>query len=226
MKPQVQMSGPSVGRSRIDDNTWEYFADPDESPEFFDHMSKKIEVQFLGGEPSIAEKTYEEAVWLAEGARHDEVVLEAADHARARSAKPYAKLSAVVTDRSDRSPGATTALLEQMWNGIAPRLAAGHHAILSGASGAEPATSEERDFLSHRAGVPVRATATHIGHAVEAQFPMNVALATLALSHGKLFAPADASGVEGPMEGPLTQVVVTGVGHWRGEGMALVEAVK
>ena len=26
------------------------------------------------------------------------------------------------------------------------------------------------------------------------------------------------------MDEPLAQVVVTGVGHWRGEGMALVEA--
>ena len=26
------------------------------------------------------------------------------------------------------------------------------------------------------------------------------------------------------MDKPLAQVVVTGVGHWRGEGMALVEA--
>ena len=26
-----------------------------------------------------------------------------------------------------------------------------------------------------------------------------------------------------PMNGPLAQVVVTGVGHWRGEGLALVE---
>ena len=26
------------------------------------------------------------------------------------------------------------------------------------------------------------------------------------------------------MDGPLTQAVVTAVGHWRGEGLALVEA--
>jgi tetratricopeptide (TPR) repeat protein len=37
------------------------------------------EVQFLNGEPAIAERTYEEAIWLAKGARHDEAVLEAAD---------------------------------------------------------------------------------------------------------------------------------------------------
>jgi 3-oxoacyl-[acyl-carrier-protein] synthase II len=152
------------------------------------------------------------------------LVLEAADHARARGVRPQAKLSSVVSDRSSRQPGQARAGLERMWAHLAPALLPGHHAILSGATGAEPATAEERDFLERHAGVPVRATGTHIGHGVEAQFPMNVALAALAVSHGQLFAPADASGMERPMEGPLTQVVVTGVGHWRGESLALVEA--
>jgi 3-oxoacyl-[acyl-carrier-protein] synthase II len=53
---------------------------------------------------------------------------------------------------------------------------------------------------------------------------MNVAIAALVVSHGSLFPPCDASGVERPMAGPLPQAVVTAVGHWRGEGMALVEA--
>jgi 3-oxoacyl-[acyl-carrier-protein] synthase II len=51
---------------------------------------------------------------------------------------------------------------------------------------------------------------------------MNIALATVALGHQKLPAGAQAAG----MDGPLTQVVVTGVGHWRGEGMAIVEAAR
>jgi 3-oxoacyl-[acyl-carrier-protein] synthase II len=50
-----------------------------------------------------------------------------------------------------------------------------------------------------------------------------VALAAVALGHGSLFPPRDASGLEKPMNGELQQVVVTGVGHWRGEGLALVE---
>jgi 3-oxoacyl-[acyl-carrier-protein] synthase II len=40
-----------------------------------------------------------------------------------------------------------------------------------------------------------------------------------------LFPAVDSSGVEREYEGPLGRVVVTAVGHWRGEGMALVEAV-
>jgi len=74
--------------------------------------------------------------------------------------------------------------------------------------------------------IPVRASGTYIGHGFEPQFAMNIALATLALEHEKMFPPADSSGVERPMQGVPAQIVVTGVGHWRGEGMALVEAVR
>jgi len=159
---------------------------------------------------------------LALGSLGAFLVVESAAHAGVRSAPALAKLTDVLSDRSNRRSGETKAALERMWSKFAPQLG-GRHAIVSGATGAEPATSEERAFLAGR-GVPVRATGTHIGHGVEAQFPMNVALATLALTHGRLFPPADTSGVERAMEGPLSQVVVTGVGHWRGEGMALIEA--
>jgi 3-oxoacyl-[acyl-carrier-protein] synthase II len=52
---------------------------------------------------------------------------------------------------------------------------------------------------------------------------MNVALAAIALTHAKLFPPSDTSGVESQMSGDLRQILVTGIGHWRGEGLALVE---
>jgi 3-oxoacyl-[acyl-carrier-protein] synthase II len=51
-------------------------------------------------------------------------------------------------------------------------------------------------------------------------------LAALALNHGQLFPPGDASGVEKPGAGPVTRAVVTSVGHWRSDGMALVEPVR
>jgi len=83
---------------------------------------------------------------------------------------------------------------------------------------------QERAFFAEHKDIAVRATGTYLGHAMEPQFPMNVALAALAVSHGKLYPPADDSGVERAMDGPLKQAVVTSVGHWRGEGLALVEA--
>src|SRR5262245_9346133 len=113
-----------------------------------------------------------------------------------------------------------------MGKALPPRLGAGHVAVISGATGAEPATAEERAWLATVPDVPVRASGTHLGHGIEPQFVMNIALATVALGHEKLFAPASSAGPEKPMDGSLTQVVVTGVGHWRGEGVALVEAVR
>jgi 3-oxoacyl-[acyl-carrier-protein] synthase II len=152
------------------------------------------------------------------------LVLESSDHAVARGARPLARLSRVECDRTRRQPGETTAALERLWAPLERSLDPGHSAILSGATGAEPATAAERAFLARHADVPVRATGTHIGHGIEAQFPMNIALASLALMHGTLYPAADASGLEKAMDGHLRQVIVTGVGHWRGEGMALVEA--
>jgi 3-oxoacyl-[acyl-carrier-protein] synthase II len=113
-----------------------------------------------------------------------------------------------------------------MWRGLAPSLMPGHVAVISGATGAEPATSQERAWLETLPDIPVRASGTYIGHGSEPHFAMNIALATLALGHGKMFPPADSSGVEQAMQSAPMQVVVTGVGHWRGEGMALVEAVR
>ena len=103
------------------------------------------------------------------------------------------------------------------------KLKAGGAAVLSGASGANPATAEERAFLSTHDGLAVRAAGSYVGHGIEPQFPINVALATVALQHGSLFPPCDSSGLERPMSGDLTQVLVTSGGHWRGEGLALVE---
>ena len=153
------------------------------------------------------------------------LVLEAREHAAARNAKPLARLSAVVSQRT-QGQGATAASLSRMWQGLAPRLAPAGVAVISGATGAQPVTSEERAWLESLSDIPVRATGTYIGHGFEPQFAMNIALATLALGHEKLFPPTDSSGVEQAMQDPPIQVVVTGVGHWRGEGMALVEAAQ
>jgi 3-oxoacyl-[acyl-carrier-protein] synthase II len=154
------------------------------------------------------------------------LVVEARDHAEARGAKPLARLSAVLSDRSSRPPGAVTAALAKMWQILKPDIAPGRIAVISGATGAEPATGEERAWLSTLSNVPVRATATLLGHGIEPQFVMNIALATLALGHGKLFPPTDTAGVEQEYQGPLDQIAVTAVGPWRGEGMALVKAVR
>jgi 3-oxoacyl-[acyl-carrier-protein] synthase II len=153
------------------------------------------------------------------------LVLESRGHAEARNAKPLARLAGVLSERSARPAGAVTAALARMWQSLAPQGARAGMAVISGATGAQPATNEERAWLKSLADLPVRATGSLVGHGLEPQFSMNIALATLALGRQKLFPPADSSGVEREYEGPLGHVAVTAVGHWRGEGMALVEAV-
>ncbi|MDB5598299.1 MAG: 3-oxoacyl-(acyl-carrier-protein) synthase [Xanthobacteraceae bacterium] len=151
------------------------------------------------------------------------LVLESPEHARARGAKPFAALRTVLSDNVKRAPGSVTRTLGRMWDSLAPRIDPAHVAVMSGATGASPATVEERDFLAGHPDIAVRAPGSHVGHAPEPQFPFNVALAAVAVSRGNLFPPADTTGVERPMDRSVKQVVVTGVGHWRGEGMALVE---
>ncbi|MEW6768415.1 MAG: beta-ketoacyl-ACP synthase [Pseudomonadota bacterium] len=170
-----------------------------------------------------------ESVWKREngfalGSGGVFLVIESKEHAQARGAKPFAKLSSVVADHARRkSAGAITAVLDKLWSKLG---ALGKStAIMTGATGAQTATSEERAFLKKHADVPVRATGTAFGHTMEAQFPLGIALAALCISRGKLFAANDPAGVEVEMTVPPSQIVVVGTGHWRGEGMALVEAI-
>lgn len=152
------------------------------------------------------------------------LVIESKDHAVARGAKPFAKLTRVVADYARRkNDGQITTVLEKLWTDLgAPET---NTAIITGATGAKQATAEERAFLKQHASIPVRASGTSFGHTIEAQFPIGLALAALTISRGKLFAPNDTTGVEFDMAGRPEHVVVIGTGHWRGEGMALVEAV-
>ena len=152
------------------------------------------------------------------------LVIESKAHAMARGAKPFARLTSVVSDRSHRrQAGEITASLRKLWSELGELK--GNAAILSGAPGAEPATSEERAFLGEHPDFAVRSTGTRFGHNMDAQFALGIGLAALSISRGALFPPGDSSGVEIEMKGPPTQIVVIGTGHWRGEGMALVEAV-
>src|SRR5437868_3381907 len=153
------------------------------------------------------------------------LVIESRKHAEARGAKPYARLTKVVSDRAQRKhPGEVTRTLEGLWSRLGTLDDGG--ALITGATGVEPVTSEERAFLSQHPGYAVRATGTLFGHTLDTQFPLGLALAALSISRGKLFPPNDPTGVEVEMSEPPGQIVVVGAGHWRGEGMALVEAIK
>jgi 3-oxoacyl-[acyl-carrier-protein] synthase II len=153
------------------------------------------------------------------------IVVESKTHATGRGAKPFARLTSAVADHSQRRErGDVTATLEGLWSQLGNL--EGNGAIITGATGAEPVTSEERAFLEKHRDFAVRSSGTKFGHTMETQFPLGLALAALSLSRGALFPPADSAGMEIEMTQAPTQIVVIGTGHWRGEGMALVEAIK
>ena len=153
------------------------------------------------------------------------LVLESRDHAEARGAKPYARLSKVVSDLAQRKQaGAIAKSLEQLWPKLGTLGADG--GLITGATGAEPVTSEEKAFLQKHPGYAVRSTGTIFGHMLETQFPLGLALAALSISRGALFPPNDPTGFEVEKAGAPNQIVVEGAGHWQGEGLGLVEAVK
>jgi len=102
---------------------------------------------------------------------------------------------------------------------------------MSGACGVGPLTREEHDLLETLAesglDCAVRGTGMALGHTVEAAFLANVILGVSCLERGAVFPPL---APDDPLEArvaemAVAQVLVTGWGHVRGEGMALLEAV-
>src|SRR4051794_3965275 len=85
------------------------------------------------------------------------LVIESKAHAQARGAKPYARLTNVVADLAHRKClGEVTTSLEKLWSKLGK--VTDQAAIITGATGAEPVTSEERAFLNAHRNFPVRAT--------------------------------------------------------------------
>src|ERR1700712_910342 len=74
------------------------------------------------------------------------VVMESREHAEARCAKPYARLTKVVADLAQRKQsGAVTKSLETMWPKLGVTAEDGN--LITGATGVEAVTSEEKAFL-------------------------------------------------------------------------------
>jgi 3-oxoacyl-[acyl-carrier-protein] synthase II len=156
------------------------------------------------------------------------LVLEASRHARRRGASPYARLTDVVSDRSRRRAGEAAVAATRLMSKFRINPKEGNLAVLSGASGAEPATAEELQFLAglQRLGLNpvVRAWGSALGHALEAHFIAGLALAALTVSKGSFYPPFDPTETAAPSGMSINQVLVTAFGHWRGEAMAFVQS--
>ncbi|HVY14983.1 MAG TPA: beta-ketoacyl-ACP synthase [Rhodopila sp.] len=148
------------------------------------------------------------------------LVIESRASARRRGVEAFGHIAGIRTDRCRREPGQATANARVQLAAM-PAHDPAATAVISGASGA-PAPTREEAVLLAELGLPVRASATALGHSLEPAFPASLALAALAVKHGTLFPPLEPA--EAAMASPLRQALVTGWGHWRGEAMALVEA--
>lgn len=136
------------------------------------------------------------------------LVLEAREHAEKRGAQPSAVLKSIASDRQRRHTGAVGNSLDALWDQVSPEFRNGNGAVFSGASGITGITEEERGVLTKRVpGATVHAVGDLLGHCLEANFPLGLALAGAALDAGR-----------------IQHAIVTAVGHMRGEGLALLEA--
>jgi 3-oxoacyl-[acyl-carrier-protein] synthase II len=129
------------------------------------------------------------------------LVLESAQRAAARGAKAHASLSHVGAARSKRAPGSVEAALRMLIAGFGP--VSPEALAISAATGAASVTAEEAAAIAALPLAKPIATGDLVGHALEAAFPVSVALAAIALSTGQ-----------------AREALVTGAGHWRGEGAA------
>lgn len=155
------------------------------------------------------------------------LVLESREHAEARGIKPYARINKVVSDRCNRQPGGARKVADSLLEKVVDQITPGPLAVLSGCCGVQPQLSDEHEFLQnlseHGFDPAIRAVTTVLGNTMEAQFPVNVVLASLAISKGGFFDPFDDSGVEQPYSGGPEQILISSWGHWRGESLALVD---
>ncbi|PTM40485.1 beta-ketoacyl-ACP synthase [Bosea sp. 124] len=148
----------------------------------------------------------DDAPGLIAGSASAFLVLESAERAAARGARAHARLDRVVATRSKRQPGTVETTLRSLLADLGT-VSPGALAI-SAAAGVARITAEEAAAIATLPQARRIATGDLVGHAVEAAFPVSVALAAAALSTGQ-----------------AQEAVVTGAGHWRGEGVAhLVKA--
>lgn len=155
------------------------------------------------------------------------LILESRQHAEARGAKPYARINKVVADRCTRQPGAARKVADGLFEQIKTEIPAGPLPVLTGCCGVQPQLKEEHDFLNGLSefGIDpiIRGVTTVFGNTLEAQFPVSVILASLAISKGVFFAPFDSTGVEKEFSSDPERILISTWAHWRGESLALVE---
>ncbi|MDM7851657.1 beta-ketoacyl-ACP synthase [Pseudochrobactrum kiredjianiae] len=139
------------------------------------------------------------------------LVLEEAEHAKARGARAYGEIASISSGQIRRAKedltAAVSALIED------------NSFVVTGASGAHQPTAAEKAALSAK-GASYRGVSGLFGHMREAQFPLALALAALSVWKGEAFAPL--SGDEAARSGALDRATALTVGATRSEGAAII----
>ena len=149
------------------------------------------------------------------------LVLEAREHAEARGAHIYAVIDAIEGDRGNRDDGRFEARMARL---AAMARDAEDLVVFSGSSGLHDLAAREKSFLDGAfPKAALRGYGGLTGHALEAQFPLGLALAALAVDAGAAVPAFNGEG-EAAMATPARAAVVTTVGYTRGEGMAHLRA--
>ena len=150
------------------------------------------------------------------------LVLESRQHAEARNARIYATVTAVEGDRGSRENGG----FESRFTDMAKRT--GIHddpglLILSCANGEYAMRDRERRLIDATwPDAALRGVSGLTGHSLEAQFPVGVALAALALKSAAKPPRFDPQG-ESDMTAPATSALVTVAGYVHSEGLAALK---
>jgi 3-oxoacyl-[acyl-carrier-protein] synthase II len=151
------------------------------------------------------------------------LVLESRQYAEARGAHIYAVVDAIDADRGSRDDGGLEKRLQRLAAEVAPKLG-DDVVVFSGSTGMSDLAAREKSVLEASFnGAAIRGFGGVTGHAMEAQFPLGLALAALALD-GKATIPAFDPDHETKMQGAAAKAVVTTVGYIRGEGLAVLSA--
>jgi 3-oxoacyl-[acyl-carrier-protein] synthase II len=182
-----------------------------------------IQAHATGGWKPLWQRDGSEGGGMILGTMGAFLMLESREHAEARGAHIYATIDSIESDRGRRDDGGLEKRLSRMAETVGKNVGAGA-LVLSGASGLHDISAREKSALDTAfPGSVVRGFGGVTGHGLEAQFPLGLALAALALDSKSAVPTFDAAG-EAAMTKPASEAIVTTVGYVRGEGMAHLSA--
>jgi 3-oxoacyl-[acyl-carrier-protein] synthase II len=154
------------------------------------------------------------------------LVLEAREHAAARGAAAWCRVGGLELRHTSRHPDDVGYALGEIWHELASIKDCRPTAVISGATGVAPCTEEETSWLAllstARKRPAIRYPGSLFGHGMDASFLFNIGLAALTLRQGHIYRPQAGDPPDQRESSTLDRVLVTSVGHFRGEAAALL----